>query len=94
MTKQMLSFTQKLKIHDQLKRVLHKDGDVWKYAPGVSDTTIGEMFSVNKGTVMRLRQEAFGEVRPVSNGASLKEIRDRLTAIEEYLTSKNPNWRD
>lgn len=94
MKKQTLTFSEKLKIHDHLKRVLTKNGDIWQYAPGVDDHTVGEMFGVKPGIIIRLRQEAFGEIRtPRLSGPSSKELETRVTAIEEYLTSKNPNWR-
>lgn len=88
-----LSFSQKTPIYEKLKEVCFKTGEgICKFAENWDDRRVAELLKVPEGSVRSVRREMFGHTR--KNGSVGKLLlEERITAIEEYLTSKNPNWK-
>lgn len=88
-----VTFTMKRKIYDHLVRVVSKDDNGFcHFMPQVSDETIAAAHNVGMSVVRKIRQDEFGKLRGSTVSAS-GELNARVTQIEEYLTSKNPNWK-
>ena len=84
----------KIEIHNFLKAnmVVNEDGFA-RYLSGLNDEKCADKLGVTYAIVRKVRQEMFGNVRRTPGKGKSQELSDRITAIEEYLTSKNPNWR-
>lgn len=99
--KSHLTFKQKMQLHEIMKTHIVKQQDgLYKYINGiVNDIDMAEKASkiidcrITGPIVRKLRDDMFGKVKPTPNVAN-GDLDKRVTAIEEYLTRKNPTWRD
>lgn len=87
-----LTFVQKTAIYEKLKEVCHKTGDgLCRYSEGWDDEKVSILIGVTSLGVRSVRRDMFGNTK--RNKPDGDGIKARITAIEEYLTSKNPNWK-
>lgn len=96
MKKNMIDFAKRLEIFKALEKVCVKDESregFCYYTSGVSDETLAHSLGVTESNVRGLRQEMFGKLKVAKNPESA-DLERRVTQIEEYLTRKNPAWRD
>lgn len=92
--KSSLTFAQRLKIHERLKQMATSDGNgTCTYKEGFSDDVVAKEFGFSRSNVAGVRRETLGDIRKARTVAA-HGIEDRITMIEDFLTSKWPDWRD
>ncbi len=87
-----LTFLQRTALFEELKKHCTKGEDgLVRYADGWDDARVTAVVGapVNVTHVRNLRNETLG---PVIKRAP-KDLEDRLTMIEDFLTSKWPDWQ-
>jgi hypothetical protein len=91
-----LSLKQKLEVASLLKAhcCVNTKGFA-EYEAGWNDKAVSDKFGlpVNDIHVRNLRRELIGGLHKVSSRGQGSSTDSRLTAIEDYLTSKNPTWK-
>ena len=96
MTKVFLTQKQKFDIGVKLSQICIKNENGQAvYAQGWSDEKVAEFFGapVKPINVRSLRRELVGNVYKQDGLRKGESYARRITAIEEYLTSKDPNWK-
>lgn len=92
--RQKSDFATAIKVAKFLETVCRKEGDYAVYEKGYDDHSIADKFSVSFRTVANVRRQTIGPMRSVAENEADESLEKRITDIEEYLTRKNPNWRD
>ena len=96
MTKVFLTQKQKFDVGLKLSQICIKtDNGAAVYAQGWSDEAVAQHFGapVKAIHVRSLRRDLVGNLNKQNGARKGESYSSRLTAIEEYLTSKNPNWK-
>lgn len=89
-----LSFIQRLAVHDELKKhCTTGPNGVAIFAEGWDDHKVAEIVGapVTHKHVASIRRETIGDL--IRSAAPPTDIESRLTQIEDYLTSKWPDWK-
>lgn len=93
--KSTLGFKARLEIHEKLKGVIIPTGpDLCTYAEGWSDNRVAQELGCAPSNVKGVRAEVFGKLRQAAGGPRSGDVEERLTQIEDFLTSKWPDWKD
>lgn len=88
-----LSFSERMNIYNFLIPLIKKlDDGFCEYIGTDNDASVAAHLKRSLVNVSGIRMEMFGRLRLVRSPISA-QVEERLTAIEEYLTRKDPDWR-
>ena len=86
---------EKFEIAEFLKTIIVKDGEFARYTGNWSDIEVSRKYKTSVGTVRGIRNEFFGLMRLGMQTQGIPpQVREDVNAILEYLTRKDPNWRE
>lgn len=92
--KSTLTLKARIEIHEKLKEVIIPLGDgTCTYKDGWNDRLVAERFKCVENNVAGVRREMFGGLKKATTTIATG-IEERLTQIEDFLTSKWPDWKD